>query len=301
MAQTQWRGNRHYWFGVAYAYVADVTKPEERSKGMGIVGAAFGLGFVFGPPLGILCLTLGKGDPMLLGLVGAVLALINFIYVALWLPEPERHGSMRDTAFNLKNFSRAFATPGLGLMLCLFFVYNFAFTNLESTYMLLAMHRLGMTQAQAGWILVLVGVVMAIMQGVLIRPLTRRFGELSLIRFGYLLVAPVLALVPFAMPWGPHLLGVILLGIGNGVAQPSLGAIVSRSAPKDMQGGIFGVTQALGAFARMIGPPTANFLFAQHYTYPYLLAGILTLLPAIGAWFIRFSTEREPEAAVATS
>lgn len=283
--------------GVAYAYVADVTSAEDRSKGMGIVGAGFGLGFIFGPPLGLLCLHLAGGQPGLLGAVGAVLAFVNFAYIALLLPEPERKASTRDTAFTVANLLRAIGTPGLGLLLLLFFSYNFAFTNLESTYLLLAIHRFGMTQDQAGLVLVLVGVVMAVMQGILIRPLTKRFGEVALMRTGFLIVGPMLALVPFAWPWPFHVVGVILLGIGSGMCTPSLGSLVSKSAPPDMQGGIFGVTQALGALARIIGPIVANSLFVKSHVLPYFLAGALMAVPALGAWFVRFrqdSANSEP-------
>jgi DHA1 family tetracycline resistance protein-like MFS transporter len=102
-----------------------------------------------------------------------------------------------------------------------------------------------------------------------------------------LIVAPVIALVPFALPFGVHLLGVVLLGFGSGLATPSLSSLVSRTTPQTMQGGIFGVTQGLGAFARIISPLIANSLYDIRYFFPYLLAGVCILVPAIGAWFLK--------------
>lgn len=284
--------------GVAYAYVADVTKPEERAKGMGIIGAAFGMGFVFGPPLGIALLVVGKKDPMWLGLGGTLLALVNLLFIYLYVRDTETNSDQKRTEFSLGALWQALRLPGLGVMLAIFFSYNFAFSNLESTYMLLAVKQFGWPQEQAGLVLVLVGVVMAAMQGYFIGVLTPKFGELKLLRVGFLIVAPVIALVPFALPFGVHLLGVIALGIGSGLASPSLGSLVSRNAPATMQGGIFGITQGLGAFARILGPLVANSLFDIRYFWPYLLAGIIMVLPVLGSWFVRPGESGTPDAGV---
>ncbi len=284
--------------GVAYAYVADVTKPEERAKGMGIIGAAFGMGFVFGPPLGIALLVVGKKDPMWLGIGGTLLAIVNLVFIYLYVRDTDTHVDHNRTEFSLAALWQALRLPGLGIMLAIFFSYNFAFSNLESTYMLLAVKQFGWPQEQAGLVLVLVGVVMAAMQGYFIGVLTPKFGELKLLRVGFLIVAPVIALVPFALPFGVHLLGVIALGIGSGLASPSLGSLVSRNAPATMQGGIFGITQGLGAFARILGPLVANSLFDIRYFWPYLLAGIIMVLPVLGSWLVRPGESGTPDAGI---
>lgn len=280
--------------GVAFAYVADVTKPEERAKGMGIIGAAFGLGFVLGPPIGIGLLSLGQKDPLWLGVGGIILALVNLVYVVFFLPESKHEVDATASAFSIGNLARALKTPGLSILLLLFFAYNFGFANLESTYMLLAVKQFRWSQEQAGLVLVLVGVVMAFMQGYFIGKITPKFGELKLMRFGFLIVAPVIALVPFALPFGVHLLGVVVLGFGSGMTTPSLGSLVSRNAPPEMQGGVFGITQGLGAFARIVGPLTANLLFDARYFFPYLLGGLVILVPAIASWFVRLKVTGDP-------
>jgi DHA1 family tetracycline resistance protein-like MFS transporter len=273
--------------GVAYAYVADVTEPSERSKGMGMIGAAFGLGFIIGPPLGAQLVEWGGGQPFLLGMVGAALCVVNFAYVAAYLSEPVRRHDSNAEAFSVGNLVRAVSTPGLGLLLILFFAYGFAFSNLESTFFLLAMGHWGLNRSGGAIVLLVVGVTAALIQGGLMRVLAPKFGDLALVRAGYLIVGPTLAVLPFCPPWAPLLLSAVVLGIGNGIAQPTVGSLISRSAPREMQGGIFGITQALGALARVIGPLVGNSLYAKNYAWPYFLAGAVMLVPIIGVWRIR--------------
>lgn len=283
--------------GVAYAYIADVTTPQDRSKGMGMVGAAFGLGFILGPVAGGLLIAAGHNKPLLLGYTAAALGLINFLYVFFLLPEPERHqAAVQGTFFG--NLKRAFATPNLGLLLAMFFAANLGFTNLESTYFqLLAHSHWTFTPAIHGndilakrygsYILAYVGLISALMQGFFVRRLTPRFGEVRLLRFAYWVQIPALALVPFAALWGPHLLVLLLLGVASGLLQPSISSLVSRNAPKDMQGSIFGVTQSLGALARVLGPLISNTVFAVQPYLPYVIGASIILFPALAAWKVR--------------
>jgi len=282
--------------GVAFAYIADVTKPEERAKGLGLVGAAFGLGFIFGPFIGTQLLKFGHDQPLLLGYTAAAMCFVNFLYVWLLLPE-SLHTRLDRKAQFFTDLRKAMMSPGLGLMLFMFFVANFAFTNLETTYFqLLADNRsvfhLGETMAKeyGGYILAIVGVVAAFTQGFLVRGLMPSLGEVKLIRFSYPLLALSFALMPFFPLWGPALLCVVGLGVSNGLAQPSLSSLISRSAPAEVQGGIFGITQALGAFARCIGPLVGNSLFSAQPSYPYLLGALLILFPTCAAWSLRQPT-----------
>ncbi len=308
--------------GVAYAYVADVTRPEDRAKGMGLLGAAFGLGFIFGPIAGAFLAGIDHrrhleamglpgagadslqafgGQPLVLGYAAAALCLLNFLYVLLFLPESLKGGVVRSDGprgSSLQNMAKALATPGLGLLLGLFFAYGFAFSNLESTYFRLAVQHFHLTQEHGALILTVVGIVSAVMQGVVVRMVTPRFGEVRLVRFAFLLQVPVIAMVPHAPPWLWQMIAVVLLGIGAGLSQPALSSLISRSAPPEMQGGIFGVTQALGALARIAGPLVANGLYDRFgVAYPYLAAGLVMLVPALGAFRIGEPGAEQPRAA----
>lgn len=276
--------------GVAFAYVADVTKPEDRAKGLGTIGAAFGLGFILGPAAGAFLLRSEHNSPVLLGYVGAALAALNFIYVLLVLPESHKHNPSA-SGHAVENFRLAFRTPGLAFMLLLFFSVNFAFTNLETTFFRLladsrSIFHLGPVQARTtgGIILAIVGVVGAFTQGFLVRKLTPRYGEVRVLRVSYLLMAPALVLVPFAPLWVPAVIVIVFLGLGSGLAQPSLSSLISRSAPREIQGGIFGVTQSLGALARCVSPLISNSLFQGSPAYPYLFGAFILIFPAFASW-----------------
>lgn len=277
--------------GVAYAYIADVTSPGERAKGMGLVGAAFGLGFIFGPPFGAFLIKAGHDTPLIMGYVAAGLSLANFLYILFVLPEslkPQLESVAR-RASNLDNLKLALSTPTLGLLLALFFAANFAFANLETTFFLLDIKHFHMDEQDGAIVLTVVGIVSAFMQGYMVRVLTPKYGEVRLLRLVYIIQAPTLLLIPFAPPWVPQLFGTILLGIGTGLAQPCLGSLISKNAPKEMQGGIFGVTQMLGALARIIAPIASNRLFDFRYFSPYVLASAIMIVPLIGMWRIRLS------------
>lgn len=278
--------------GVAYAYIADVTTDQDRAKSMGLIGAAFGLGFIFGPPLGSILIELNNGQPLYLGLASAFFALINLIWVYLYLPESRIPGN-EPASSNENRFralTNALTTPTLGILLALFFVASFAFTHLETTYYRLGEDVYKFNQVQTSMVLVTVGIVAAVVQGGLIRILEPKFGERNLLRVGYLLQAPILASMPFVTPWWPIIVGAILLGTSSGIAQPSLSSIISKNAPADIRGSIFGINQSLGSLARIIGPFTANIAYAYSPAAPYLIAAAIMILPTIAVWMIKLNT-----------
>ena len=275
--------------GVAYAYIADVTEPRDRAKSMGLIGVAFGLGFIFGPPVGAALVKLGGGSPQVLGYTAAALSFANFLYVYFVLQESVKPGSHEGAqrAPTLHNFAVAFSHPALCVLLAMFFATNFGFSNLESTFFRFAEHQWLFTQQQTAYVLAAVGVMSAIVQGGIIRVVIPIFGEVNLLRFAYFCQVPGLILMPWAHPWGELLGLVALLGIGGGLSQPSMSGLISRSAPGTIQGGIFGVTMALGAFARILGPAVGNYLFDLHHWLPYVFGGCVVFIPLLASWTLR--------------
>ena len=274
--------------GVAFAYVADVTTPQDRAKGLGLMGAAFGLGFILGPAIGALILLASHDNPIWLGVIGAVVATINLAFIILFVPEsrPVQNESKAKSSF-VNEFKIALRAPGLGLLLLMFFAVGLGFTNLESTYFLLLkqpdwIFNAGEHTKQTGaLILCAVGVVGAFMQGYMVRILTPKLGELKMLRIGLCCMVPALTLVPFCPLWVPTLLVVTFLGVSNGLTGPSINSLISRTSPKSIQGGVFGITQSLGALARFIGPVVSNPLFAWKPYAPYLLGAGIILIPAL--------------------
>jgi len=289
--------------GVAFAYVADVTGPQDRAKGLGMVGAALGMGFILGPVIGGLLIRIGNDSPLLLGYVGAALTLVNLAFIYFELPESVQPGQTKARAPFFEELRIAFSTRSLVLLLCMFFAFNFGFAMLQATFFRLladsrSIFHLDTAHAKeyGSYILGMVGVSGAVIQGGLLPKFQRRFGEIRLLRFGMILLVPGLALVPYAPLWLPVLLVVVLQGIGSGLSQPSLSSLVSRNAPAQIQGGIFGVTQALGALARLIGPIIGNPLFAENPAYPFLFGACVLLFPTVAAWSVK-----APETKDATS
>ena len=277
--------------GVAYAYASDISTEQDRPKTMGLLGMAFGLGFMFGPPIGAFLITLGDGSPFYLGWGSAALALINLVFVVFFLPEPEKKEPVEPSDPEKKvnrwqQLKIALETPGLRILAILFFVANFAFANIESTFYRIGEDVYRVTEQDTTWVLVLIGVIAAITQGGLIRVLAPKFGEVNLIRAGYFLQTPAILVIPF-VPWGWMVFaGASVIGISSGIAQPSLNSLISKAAPVAMVGGIFGITQSLGALARIISPMLANTLYQWSPAVPYIFAAILMLIPTVMAWFI---------------
>src|SRR5438876_8516282 len=248
----------------AQAYIADVTPPERRARGMGMIGAAFGLGFIIGPALGGIVAgnelaTADLGTP---GLIAAGLSLIAFLGVVLVLPE-SRPASARSqpSRGRIAALCNALGRPVLSRLLVVFFLVILAFAGMESTFALWAMRQFDWGPAQVGYALTFVGLLSAIMQGGFIGTLTRRFGEERLMLAGRVLIALGLLVLPLAHELAPLLVALAALALGMGMMQPSLNSLISRRAGADEQGEIMGVAQSIGSLSRVLGPIIARALF----------------------------------------
>jgi MFS transporter, DHA1 family, tetracycline resistance protein len=262
-------------YAVGQAYVADVTAPEERAKGMGLIGAAFGIGFVIGPAIGALCALV---SPRLPFFVASALAASNLLLALRRLPESRVAGAVRDATGRGTRLRQALANRAISPLIWVSFIGTFAFVGMETTFTLFGAHRLGYSLAQAALIFVYVGVLSALVQGGLVRPLVARLGEARVLRIGLLTTALGLAAIaPVQATW-QLLIACLPLAIGSGLVFPALTAIVSRRTGVHEQGGILGVLASTNGLARVVGPIAATVLF-QHVSEgaPYLVGGALFL------------------------
>jgi MFS transporter, DHA1 family, tetracycline resistance protein len=289
--------------GVAYAYVADVTTPEERPGKLGLLGMSFGLGFLIGPPLGAFLLKIGKDSPLILGYFTAVLCAINFALTWFLVKESNFTRLESGKATFVQSLRTAFSVPGLSVLLMMFFMMNLSFTNLEATYFRLLeapnwIFKVATENVKqfGAIVLVVVGLTGAITQGGLVKIVVRKLGELNTVRIFYLALIPVFIAIPFSQLWFPGIIITVLLGITNGLSGPSMSSLVSQRAPNEMQGSILGLTQSLGSLARVVGPVFANFLFGMQPYLPYVWGGILSLIPAALAWLVLKPMPRDPSA-----
>jgi DHA1 family tetracycline resistance protein-like MFS transporter len=248
----------------AQAYIADVTTPEGRAKGMGMIGAAFGLGFIIGPVIGGLVAgnDVATADLATPGLIAAGLSLIGFLGVLVLLKESLAAGREAPARGRIAVARAAFARPVLARLLAVFFLVILAFSGMETTFAWWAIAQFGWGPRSIGFVFFYVGLLSAVMQGGLIGPLTRRFGEERLMLTGLVLIGLGLLVLPEAR--GVPLLLVALTGLalGMGAMQPSLNSLISRRAGAEEQGEVMGVAQAVGSLSRVLGPLAAGALFS---------------------------------------
>jgi MFS family permease len=270
--------------GTASAYIADVTKPEERARGMGLIGMAFGLGFILGPAIGgaLGSITVGGRQGPLSCFFAAGLSVVNFVWVQVGLAEslpPERRAKSKRRLLPLDvNAAReAFKQPGVALAVLVNFLIILAFTNLDQTFRYFTKDLFAMTQVGTGLLLAAVGIVAAFVQGALIRPLTARFGEAPLVVAGVLFQGLAFAGLALSPSVGPSLLfeAMALLALGNGLTQPSVASYVSKRADPRAQGNTLGTNQSAASLARTFGPALGGWCYgALGPRSPYVVAGI---------------------------
>lgn len=261
----------------AQAYMADVTTPENRAKGMGLVGAAFGLGFIFGPAIGGFLSRYGYQAP---SFFAAALSLANFS--AAWFVLPESHPSIGRARPGLTRFQaiRAAATrPGVPQLLLIFFIVTAAFSAFEATFALFSERRFGFGPTTIGYIFAFVGVVLSIVQGGLVGRVVKRFGERRLVPPAILTLAVGLALIPASYGLPMLLLATALLAVGMGFNNPAIQALISKLSHADEQGSVLGVSQSMGSLARILGPAWGGYVYDHFGTVtPYVAAAGLMMV-----------------------
>ena len=258
----------------AQAYIADITTKENRAKGMGLIGAAFGLGFVFGPAIGGILSRWGIGVPFLFA---GGLAFANAILLYFTLPEtvtadhPARTSAASGRGW--KHLLDALRQRQLAYVMTIYFLSIVAFSIMTTSFSLFMMFRLGYDPWHAGWIFAFVGVVSAIVQGGLIGKLVKRFGEATLTVAGGLMFSVSLFVSPYVRP-EMGLVGILsicaLSAIGNALMAPSLTSLASKSASAAEQGSVLGVMQSVASVARAVGPSIAAVLIysaVAHYGF----------------------------------
>jgi MFS transporter, DHA1 family, tetracycline resistance protein len=261
----------------AQAYIADVTTPENRARGMGLIGAAFGLGFMFGPALGGFLSGISLQAP---AFFAATLALLNAGLGFFLLPESlpaERRAAAVPLRFNpLGRLAVVIASDRIRPLLLAYVLMFFAFAGLQTNFAVFSATRFGFGPMENAFVFAFIGLVAVIMQGFLIRKLVPRFGEarLAVTGMGMMTLAFLLiAIVPQAWMLYPAL---GLLAAGSGVVTPSVTSLISRRVSPQEQGATLGGVQALNSLMMVLGPIFAGFIFdAVGVAAPYLTGGAL--------------------------
>jgi multidrug resistance protein len=278
----------------AQAYIADSTTAENRAKGMGLIGAAYGLGFIFGPAIGGILSQYGYRVP---AFFASGLALANFLAAQFLLPESLKPGVRSESVhrgLNVRKIVASLQQPRLGLYMILFFLSTFAFANLEATFALMTERKFQLDATHNGYLFAYIGILITILQGGLLGRLVKRFGERQLVSSGLFSLFLSLSLLPF-LPSVPWLLFCMLpLTFGHGVSNPSLASLISKSTTAGEQGAVLGISQSLASLARILGPAWGGLVFDKlGFQYPYLTGGFFLLLAFLLSLQIRRSPRLE--------
>jgi len=279
---------------VAQAYIADITPAADRSKRMGLIGMAFGLGFIFGPALGGLSIHLfGSQGP---GWVAASFCAANFVLAFSILPESWKPSSEHVAGRpRLAQWLHTLSHPKIGLLIVVFFLATFCFTCFETTLGLLVGRNFHLDVHKdqdakiIGYLFAYCGIIGALVQGGAIGRLVKRSGEPKLIAQSLILVGISMAPIPFiqgshAVAWALLLLVLAVLSIGSSLTRPPVFGLISMLTPADKQGATIGVAQSAGSLARIVGPIFAGTLLYVHAWLPYLICSGISLLTAILVW-----------------
>jgi multidrug resistance protein len=243
----------------AQAYIADITTKENRARGMGLIGAAFGLGFIFGPAIGGILSRWGIHVPFFFA---AAMCFANALLLYFRLPEtvtPDHPA--RNSAAGGRSIRQLFSSlkqPRLAFVLVIYFLFIVAFSIMTTSFSLYTMFRFGYDAQHTGYLFAYVGLIAVIIQGGLIGRLVKRFGELPLVIFGAFCFAISLFAVPFVGPAAGGLAALLVGGgvfsMGNSLATPALTSLASKSVGAEQQGVVLGVTQSTASLARAVGP-----------------------------------------------
>lgn len=271
--------------GVAQAYIADVTTRENRSKGMGLIGAAFGLGFVFGPLIGGLLSSYGYA---VTGYAAAGFSLIAFILTIFYLPESLKQKaetgnssiqSQRRKLFDFVAMKKILQKPDLAVLVLLFFILTFSFANIYGTFALLGLKVYGFTDMQNGYMFGIVGLTSAIVQGGLIGRINKVMSKKIILMVGSLLIMVALAMIPYAGTFLGLAIVSVVLSYGTGTFQPTVLSLISEVTSETEQGITLGMNQSLSSFARVLGPLWGGFAFEYlGYPFPFITGAIFTFI-----------------------
>ncbi len=266
----------------ARAYVADVTEPKDRARAYGLIGAAFGLGFIIGPAISGVLAKVSYTAPIW---AAAALTLVAAAMAWLWLPETV-HRAQAGTGNPFRYLPELLRRPILRRVLVIDFVYWFAFAIFQTTFALFTANRFGFDAPQTGYFFAAFGVLGAVVQGGLIRPVVRRLGDKSTFMLGLAFAAAGLVLSALTHSVAIFAATLVPLALGIGLGHPTVSSMVSRAGHGDEQGRVQGAASAIESLGRTLGPVWGN-ASLQRYGEgtPYVSAAVflvMTLLLSVG-------------------
>ena len=272
----------------ANAYIADSTSFDERAKYMGMIGAAFGVGFMLGPFTGGIMSKISYGAP---GFLASGLSLINLILAYFLLPESLNSKSEKSKRISFFNFSavrEAFKRPAIGSLVMVFFFYTIAFSTLYVAFPLFTGDVFNYGAEANGYIFAYIGLIGILIQGGATGRLANKYGEKALLITGVVLLFAGLSFVPLVHTLTPLLILITLLAIGSALVTPSLNSLISKYAGEGNHGSVLGVSSSFSSLARVLGPFWGCFIIsAAGITWPFYTGSAMLLAALFFALKVR--------------
>lgn len=274
--------------GVAQAYIADITTKEERVKGMGLIGAAFGLGFVFGPLIGAL---LSKYGYHVAGYGSAGFSFLAFLFALFMLPESNKelnsNTKLELRLFDLNYTKKIISDSRIGFLIILFFMIVFSMANIYGTFAILGYKFYHFSDQQTGMLFGISGIIGALIQGGLMRILSGKISDRSLVLTGSFSMMIGLGFLPFGSNFTGVAVIISILSIGTGILQPTILSMISKYSPENEQGALLGINQSFSSFARVLGPLWGGFAYDFFgYQFPFLTGAAFTFLAFLLSYFL---------------
>lgn len=264
---------------IAQAYIADITTKENRAKGMGIIGAAFGLGFIFGPAIGGFLAKYNYSYP---GYFAMIVSLITVFLTIFTLPETVS-GAEREkepkAQITFKAFWEVANAANIQYLIIVFFLMNSAFSMMQGTFALWTQKRFNFGPEQNGYVFAFVGIIAVIAQLKLLPILVKKFKERALLNYSTFFFCLGFGLIPFVPnPWY-LLITQAFIVFGNSMANPAIQALASESVPKEEYGETLGFLQSAGSLGRIVGPVMGGWLFgAMGINSPFFFSAFVILI-----------------------
>lgn len=258
------------------AYVADITTPEDRGKGMGVVGAAIGLGFVFGPAVGGIFSKISLSMPFY---IAGFSSFITLLLVLALLKESSTEESRQENSAKKASFWEAF--NGIqSILFILQLIISISLAALEATFAYFAAKKAGMDTTQLGYVFMIMGIVQAIIQGGVMGRLTKKFGEGPVIQGGIIVSAIGFALILLTHNFVTATIYLTIFGVGNGVIRPCISSLLTKTTTSG-HGSTTGLLSSFDSLGRIVGPPLGGWMFSMTIGLPFLSGVLISILALI--------------------
>jgi DHA1 family tetracycline resistance protein-like MFS transporter len=275
--------------GTAQAYLSDITTPAQRPRAMGLIGAAFGLGFTCGPPIGAYLME-GYGVAGI-GYFTALLCLANLALAFKILPETHKinNNKIPNITNPFNGLINAFKTPVLSRLFLIQALFIVAFSLMQITAALLWEEHFGLNAKTIGWVFAFIGISAAIVQGTLVGLFVKKLGYANMLKTGTLLMAIGLIGLPYVpkhLFFPLELVFLAIIALANGLIMPAISSLVSLKVKENEQGHTLGLLQSSSSLSRGIGPLAGGALYAIGMQIPYIIGALTMLICVVLSFFL---------------